>query len=899
MTDRRPDPDALLARLHLDGARQGRGRLKVFLGANAGVGKTYTMLEEARQRRGEGTDVVAGYVETHGRKETEALVEGLELLPRAQVEHRGIRLPEMDLDAALARRPGLVLVDELAHTNAPGSRHAKRWQDVEELRAAGIDVYTTLNVQHLESLNDLVARITGVRVRETVPDTVLAGADEVELIDIPPEELLKRLADGKVYLPEQARRASESFFTKPNLTALRQLALRQVATRVDDQMRIYRRAGAVERTWPVAERILVGVGPAPSSRRLVRAARRMADQLGAEWVALFVETPEYARWTEADRASVWETMRLAEALGARTVTVSGEEPAAEILRYAREHNVSKLVVGKPSHPRWRDLLFGSKLDQVVRRSGDVDVYVISGDAEDTAPVRRPALGVQGGRRWGAYAAAVAVTLAATAVSGLLFGRVAPTNQAMISLLAVAAVAARFGRGPAVLAAVLGVAAFDFFFVPPYLTFAVSDTEYLLTFAVMLAVALTIGTLTARLKQQGEIFRRREGRTASLYDLSRDLLRETVADDVLAAGLRQVGSVFDVEAAAFLPDGRGLLHAWGADGGDPDAAESGVLRWVFTNGRPAGSGTATLPGADGLYLPLAGAHGVGGVVRVRPTEASSLADPERLHFLEAFVGQVAGALERVRLAEEAARGERLREMDRVRTRFVALAAHQLRPPVRRLEAGLHNLSRRLAAGAGASGVATVALEEARALRALVDDLVELSRLEGTRGVMTLAPIAPAEIVRRAVDAFAASAAERGIELESECDDTLPPVLADAPRVEDALGRLLANALRFTGAGGRVLVTADELPDAVQFSVTESGMEIPLEAQARIFDAFVEVAGEEGAAGTGLGLPIARAIVQAHGGTIWVDSGPGPGSVFSFTLARATDGHDGEAARSDLR
>src|SRR5512142_1862023 len=339
------------------------------------------MLLAARDRQRDGIDVVVGLVETHGRKETEALIEGLEVLPRQQLEYRGVRLREFDLDGALARRPALIVVDELAHTNAPGTRHTKRWQDVEELLGAGIDVYTAVNVQHLESANDLVARITGVRVRETVPDVVLERADELELVDLPPEELLKRLAEGKVYIEEQARRAIDNFFSKANLTALRQLALRTVAQRVDSQMRVYRRAGAVLETWPVAERVLVGVGPAPSSQRLVRATKRMADSLGAEWIAAFVETPASASWSEADRKRVWETLRLAEELGARTVTLSGSDPAEELLSYARAQNVSKLVLGKPTHSRWRDRLFGSMIDQMARRSGDIDLYVIAGEAE--------------------------------------------------------------------------------------------------------------------------------------------------------------------------------------------------------------------------------------------------------------------------------------------------------------------------------------------------------------------------------------------------------------------------------------------------------------------------------------------------------------------------------------
>ena len=452
MSHDRPDPDAILARLKLDergeagegGAeRAAPGRLKIFFGATAGVGKTYAMLEAARDRRRDGVDVVVGYVETHKRRETEALLQGLEILPRATLEYRGVQLPELDIDAALARRPRLILVDELAHTNAPGSRHARRWQDVEELLAAGIDVYSTVNVQHLESVNDLVARITGVRVRETVPDSILERADELELVDIPPEELLKRLSQGKVYLEEQARRAQDHFFSKPNLTALRQLALRTVAARVDSQMRVYRRAGGVQTTWPVAERVLVAVGPAPSSRRLVRGAKRLADRLGAEWIAVFVQTPAYERWPESDRMRVWDTLRLAERLGAETMTITGTDAVAEILSYARAQNVSKVVVGKPAHARWRDRLRGSVIDEVARGSGDMDVYVIAGEAEDAAVAEPRPLPRR--REWTGYAWAVAGILVSTAAGAALFRVVAPTNVAMVYLLVVVATAARFGR----------------------------------------------------------------------------------------------------------------------------------------------------------------------------------------------------------------------------------------------------------------------------------------------------------------------------------------------------------------------------------------------------------------------------------------------------------------------
>ncbi|MFL5385220.1 MAG: DUF4118 domain-containing protein [Longimicrobiaceae bacterium] len=886
--DRRPDPEALLARLRLDEGRPRGGRLKIFFGANAGVGKTFAMLEEARLRRRDGVDAVVGYVETHGRKDTEALLEGLEILPRRQVDYRGIALPEFDLDAALERRPKLVLVDELAHTNAPGSRHVKRWQDVQELLAAGIDVYTTVNAQHVESLNDLVARITGVRVRETVPDSVFERADEVELVDLSPEELLKRLSEGKVYVAEQASRAAQNFFTRPNLTALRQIALRQVADRVDSQMQVLRRAGAAPGTWPVAERILVGVGPAPQSRRIVRAAKRMADRLGAEWIALFVETPEYARWPEADRSRVWETMRLAEQLGARTATVTGADASTELLEYARVHNVSKFVIGKPSHPRWRDLVFGSKLERIVRKSGDVDVYVITGEEDQEAPRRRRAAPAPRSPV-AEYLVVAAVIAACTGLGWLMFGRFERTNVAMVYLLAVIAVSARFGRGPSVLAAVLSVAAFDYFFVPPHFTFAVSDTQYLITFGVMLVVALVTSTLTGRLREQGQLSRARERRTSALYDMGRDVVQHAGVDEVLRAGAAHVREVFEAEVTVFVPDARGTLEPSrdGREAPPPDPAELGAARWVFAHNQPAGAGTDSLPGARALYLPLAASQGAVGVIGVRTHDVSRFADPEQMHFLEAFANQLAGAVERARLAEAALRAQQAREMDRMRSEFVAVASHELLAPLDRLEGSMARV--RAAAADAPQGELRRAVDDAesegRRMRALADDLLYLSRLQAGRETTSPQVVAADELVTRVVGRFRDRAEARAVELDTEVDEEVPAVLASPAGAERALVELVSVAIGLAPDGGYVLVSADAVDGFVQISAATSAAEIPPEAQARIFDAFSRLPGASRPDATGLGLAIAREIVRAHGGEIWVDSGPGPGAVFSFTLPTA--------------
>jgi two-component system, OmpR family, sensor histidine kinase KdpD len=644
MTDHRPDPDSLLALANAEEERERRGKLKVFFGATAGVGKTFAMLQAAQELKRRGVDVLVGVVETHGRAETQALLDGLEILPLRREEHRGVTLTEFDLDGALARRPAVLLVDELAHTNAPGSRHAKRWQDVEELLAAGLDVYTAFNVQHLESLNDLIGKITGIVVRETVPDSILERADQVELVDLPPEELLKRLQEGKVYVPEQAAQAIQGFFRPGNLIALREIALRKTAERVEAQMQRYRELHGVAETWPVAERLLVAVSSGPNAARLVRAARRLAERLRAEWLVVYVETSAELRVSKEERDRVWQTLRLAEKLGAETVTLSGERPAGEILRYARRRNVSKIVVGKPTRARWRDFLVGSVRDQLERESGDIDVYVIAGEAGEGWPAasRKPRHGGDPRR----YLAALAFTLLATGLSVLGRPYLGPTNLVMIFLLGVVATAFFCGRGPSVLASVLGVASFDYFFVPPYYSFNISDTEYLLTFAVMLMTALIISTLTVRLRQQAEAADDRERRTAALYAMSRDLAAAKDTDEILKAAASHIHSVFLSQVLLLLPDPTGKVSERAGESVTfiLDVREHAVAQWVFDHGRAAGKTTDTLPAAKGLYLPLKTSRGIVGVLGVHPADPDSLAAPERLHFLEAFANQIALAVE---------------------------------------------------------------------------------------------------------------------------------------------------------------------------------------------------------------------------------------------------------------
>src|SRR5262245_13854032 len=662
MSAQRPNPDALLARVQAEEARQARGKLKIFFGATAGVGKTYAMLKAAHERRAEGVDVVVGWVDTHGRAETAALLEGLEVLPRRPVAYHGTTLHEFDLDAALTRRPTLILVDELAHTNAPGSRHAKRWQDVAELLDAGVEVYTTVNVQHLESLNDVIAQITGVVVRETVPDSILEQADEVELIDLPPDDLLQRLREGKVYVPPQAEQAMRHFFRKGNLIALRELALRRTADRVDAQMQVYRRDHAIAATWPTTERILVCVSPSPLAARLVRATRRMATRLRAAWLVVYVETPTHLRLPTADRDRVVQTLRLADQLGAETVTLSGQSVSEELLTYARTRNVSKIVVGKPARPRWREIVFGSVVEELIKHSGDIDVYVINGDQGDSRPLLTPLR--ERTTDWLSYMWGLGSVALCTGLAWQLSSHLTEANLIMLYLLGVAVIAMRCGRGPAIWASILSVAAFDFFFVPPYLTFAVADMAYLVTFTVMLFVALVISTLTVRLRQQAEAARQRERRTAALYAMSRELASMRGVDDLLQAAARHISAIFETQVALLLPHASGRLTPWQRstetqrdDAGERtafvvDAREAGVAQWVFDHQHMAGLGTTTLPGAAALYLPLVAARGTVGVLGIRPAQPRRLLTPEQGALLETFTSQTALALERALLAEEA-------------------------------------------------------------------------------------------------------------------------------------------------------------------------------------------------------------------------------------------------------
>ncbi|MEW6714059.1 MAG: sensor histidine kinase KdpD [Nitrospirota bacterium] len=881
MEERRPSPDELLAQIKVDEERERQGKLKIFFGAAPGVGKTYAMLESARQRLSEGVDIVVGLVETHKRRETEALLPGLDVLPRHPVEYRGTTLNEFDIDAALKRKPAIILVDELAHTNAPGSRHKKRWQDIYELLGAGISVYTTMNVQHLESLNDVVTQITRISVRETVPDFLIDRADEIELVDLPPDDLLQRLKEGKVYVPELAAQARENFFRKGNLLALRELALRRTAERVDEQMQDYREEKGVKEVWPAAERIMVCVGPNPRSIRLIRAAKRMASGLRAEWIAAYVEAPHKVKPSESDLRQLSEHMRLAESLGAETVTLSGHKASEEILNYSRERNVTKILVGKPTHPRWKDKLFGSMLDEVVRGSGDIDVYVISGETAEPLPkpvikgrdIKRPA------RDWFLSIAIVGVC---TGIAYLMFPYFDLVDLAMIYLLGIVFTANRTGKGPSLLATFLSVAAFDFFFVPPRYTFAVSDTRYFVTFVVMFVISFVIGRLTLKIRDQADAARKRERRTAALYSLSRKLVHERGIEQLSAIAIKHISEAAASHVVVLVPDewGRLTIPVTGAGTFALDQKEMSVAQWTFDHRQKTGLGTDTLSGAKALYLPLVAASKAVGVIGVMPDTSEGFFDQEQIHIIESFADQTAMAIERAMLAEEAQQALLKAETETLRNTLLSSVSHDLRTPLAAITGAASTLMQKDVSFdvSERQELMQTIYEEAEHLNHIIRNVLDMTRLEAGAIKVKKEWQPLEEIVGAVLNRLGERLNDRHIQTRLPSD--LPLVSFDPLLIEQVLMNLMDNAIKYTPQGTPVELSAYVKESELVVEIEDRGPGIPLGEEERIFDKFVR--GSAAGGGIGLGLTICRAIINAHGGKIRVENRTGGGAIFRFTL-----------------
>jgi two-component system sensor histidine kinase KdpD len=894
--EHRPDPDLLLAKVQEEEAQAGRGKLRIYFGSSAGVGKTYAMLAAARKQHLDGRDVVIGVVETHGRAETAALIGELPVMAPKLVLHRGKPLPEFDLDEALRRRPSLILIDELAHSNVQGLRHPKRWQDVEELLGAGIDVFTTLNVQHLESLNDVVGGITNVRVWETVPDTVFDEAEEVVLVDIPADELLARLAAGKVYMPQAAERAANNFFRKGNLMALRELALRRTADRVEGDVQAYRVGKSIGSVWKTATALLTCVGPDEGAERVVRAAARLASQLNADWHAIYVETPALQRLPAARRERILSTLNLAQELGATTAVIANAAVAESVVDYARSHNLSKIVLGRDAYRRlwpWQR----SSGQRLARLAPDIDLVEIGrperedarsanngrepqGDAFPESVERRKSKGLR--YLWAALACC-AVTVAAAPLS-LRFDR---ANIVALFLLTVVLVAMRFGRGPAALAAFLGVGSFDFFFVPPRFSFAVSDVQYLFTFAVMLAVGLIVGQLTAGLRFQARVAAHREERSGSLYEIARDLSGAVQIEQVVEISDESIERTFRARAALLLPDENGKLTVTPAavdarGGGEGSlAVDTGIAQWAFDKGQPAGFGTDTLPGTEVLYIPLRAPIRARGVLAVKANNRRLLRIPEQRQLLDTFAALIAIALERVHYVGVAQDALVRMESERLRNSLLAALSHDLRTPLTVLVGLAESLCRAKPPLAAAQAEIAVSMtEEAHRMSALVSNLLDMARIESGDVKLHLEWQPLEEVVGAAVRAARGMLQHHKLDVRLPRD--LPLVRFDALLIERVLVNLLENASKYTPVGSRVTLSAEVAGDRLRVNVADDGPGLPPGREEAVFQKFTRGDPESATPGVGLGLAICRAIVAAHGGEISGRNRHDGGASFTFTL-----------------
>ncbi|MFD2262855.1 DUF4118 domain-containing protein [Lacibacterium aquatile] len=860
MSDR-PSPDALLA----EAAREKRGQLKVFLGAAPGVGKTFAMLEAGQRARTAGIDVVAGVIETHGRAETAALLKGIELLAPQRLEHGGKSFEEFDLDALLTRRPRLALIDELAHSNIDGARHPKRWQDVEEILAAGIDVYTTLNVQHLESLNDVVAQITRIRVRETLPDRILAEADEIELIDLPPSELIQRLKEGRVYVPERAQRAIRHFFAPGNLTALRELALRKAAERVDAQMLGYMQSHGIAGPWPTAERILVHLEEGELGARTLRTAARIANRLKAPWVAVHVETAASERWGDERRDGLARLMLLAERLGAETLTLRDEAPAQALLRLARTRNISQIIIGA-TPKRWGRR---SLADRLLAQTDGIGIQIVSG--KSTAPRDRPAL--LRPTEWRKTPLALGIVAATTAVV-YGFGDHIPTASIPLLLLAGVLVASvTTSLGAAVLAALTAVVGYNLFFLAPLYTLSIANPENVATLLVFLSVAVLTANLAARVRRQADAAKLRERRTAALYDFSKKIVGAAEADDVLWAVVHHVAATLGAQSAVLMPDEDGILAIRAAYPPEDhlDERAQAAADWTAAKGEPTGQGTETLPTSDWLFVPLRTGVRALGVLGVRFPKTDVVLAPDQRRLIDAVAGQAALAVERTKLVDDIEDARLAAETEKLRSALLSSLSHDLRTPLAAIlgsASGLIDMDSDLSPAARRDLLGTIR-SEAERLNRFVGNLLDMTRIAAGALHPKRDWCDPADLAASALSRVATIAGERRIDLD------LPPspplIQVDGGLIEQALVNLLENALKYAPAD-RPIRLGLAMDDAwLTYTVSDEGPGIPANALELVFDPFFRVRSEDRqTAGTGLGLAISKAILLAHGGDVRAQS-----------------------------
>jgi two-component system, OmpR family, sensor histidine kinase KdpD len=863
----RPSPEALLAAAK----HEGRGRLKIFLGAAPGVGKTYEMLLNAHARQRDGVDVVVGIVEPHGRRETEALLGGLDVIPRQEIDYKGHLLTEMDLDAILKRRPQLVLVDELAHTNAPGCRHPKRYLDVEELIGAGIDVFTTLNIQHVESLNDVVAKITRIRVRETVPDSVLDQADDIEVIDLSPEDLIKRLREGKVYVPQQAERAVRHYFSTGNLTALRELALRRTAQRVDEQLLSHMREHAIAGPWAAGERLLVCVSEAPSTAGLIRYTRRVADRLRVPWTAIYVETARTHRLDDVERDRIADHLRLAERLGASTITLPGRNIADEVVAYAGANNITQIVIGKSARSRWFELIHGSVVRELMRKASQISLHVISGDDEEPVPAKSVATRPSAeAARLEPYLGSAATVAVALGIGLFLQKFVAVQSISLVFLTAVLTSAIAWGLLPSLFACLLSMLAYNFFFLPPLYTLTVGDPENVVTLFFFLVVAVIVSNLTAATRSQVLTARARAKATAELYAFSRKIAGIGALDDLLWATAYQIASMLNLRIVLLMPlrDGEGLEVASGYPPEDSlDEADMAAARWTWEHNRAAGRGADTLPGGKRLFLPLRTGSGPVGVLGIDRDRAGPLLTPDGRRLLDALADQAAVAIERISLAQGLDEARVLAETERLRAALLTSISHDLRTPLASIlgaVSSLRSYPEKYDAKEREELLATLQ-DEAERLNRFVANLLDMTRLESGALEPKLDLIDVGEIVGAALQRAGSVLAAHRVEVTIAPE--LPMLRLDAVLFEQVLFNLLDNAAKYSAPGSRIDINANRDGELVEIEIVDEGPGIPSNDLERIFDKFYRVqAQDRRRAGTGLGLAICRGFVEALGGWI---------------------------------